>query len=412
MDDVDYMLMVMRMQVGSASGQSLTTEMGFNDSIHAGHVKDTLLGQMHGAEMGQEIGVWVLGRTGVRLRVVSLSPQTKANALLLTTSTEVHIAPKLRSSTFKTPNPHSPNTRLGSHPTRPPLHPRTCSLLLPTSLLGVAAGNIAYTHPEQLARSRDAVHFNRATLHHLGGPLDPSPTHLGKPVIRRSSPVDPRLLHLSASDEKAKNGKGGNERKTVLSSRRAGIPAGHVALLSVPGWKAAEWDLVSHVLATNERESASRAISEMLYIELAWHDGTPVPTLKGLVKHWWGNAAWHRSSVIVFDNVDKLLGVELEHTDTFRVRHLTKLYVALHSAARVTVICGRRKAVHHFTHMLSEIVGVKPPNEGARQDILGYSATGLHNFVTRAIHQAGMRSTTPKDADADVADIRGRICKI
>ncbi|KZP06158.1 hypothetical protein FIBSPDRAFT_876758, partial [Athelia psychrophila] len=37
--------------------------------IHAGHVEDTLLGQMRGAEMGQEIDVWVLGRTRVRFRV-------------------------------------------------------------------------------------------------------------------------------------------------------------------------------------------------------------------------------------------------------------------------------------------------------------------------------------------------------
>ncbi|KZP33999.1 hypothetical protein FIBSPDRAFT_847131 [Athelia psychrophila] len=50
----------------------------------------------------------------------------------------------------------------------------------------------------------------------------------------------------------------------------------------------------------------------MLYIEIARHDNTPVPTLEGLFKHWWGNVAWHSSSVIALDNVDNLLGVELE----------------------------------------------------------------------------------------------------
>ncbi|KZP19202.1 hypothetical protein FIBSPDRAFT_571279 [Athelia psychrophila] len=43
---------------------------------------------MCGADMGQEIDVWVRGRTRVRLRVVSLNPQTKANALLFTTNTQ------------------------------------------------------------------------------------------------------------------------------------------------------------------------------------------------------------------------------------------------------------------------------------------------------------------------------------
>ncbi|KZP06167.1 hypothetical protein FIBSPDRAFT_329734 [Athelia psychrophila] len=33
----------------------------------------------------------------------------------------------------------------------------------------------------------------------------------------------------------------------------------------------------------------------------------------------------------------------------------------------------------------------------------GYSATDLYNLVTRAMHQAAMRSTTPKHVDADAA---------
>lgn len=44
----------------------------FNDSlqeIHASHVESTLLSQVRVAKIGQEIDVWVLGRTRVRLRV-------------------------------------------------------------------------------------------------------------------------------------------------------------------------------------------------------------------------------------------------------------------------------------------------------------------------------------------------------
>lgn len=37
--------------------------------IHASHVESTLLSQVRVAKVGQEIDVWVLGRTRVRLKV-------------------------------------------------------------------------------------------------------------------------------------------------------------------------------------------------------------------------------------------------------------------------------------------------------------------------------------------------------
>ncbi|KZP11730.1 hypothetical protein FIBSPDRAFT_962005 [Athelia psychrophila] len=52
--------------------------------------------------------------------------------------------------------------------------------------------------------------------------------------------------------------------------------------------------------------------ADMLHIDLMRHAETPVPTLK-VFKHCWRKAVWHRPSVIAFDNVDKLLGMELEH---------------------------------------------------------------------------------------------------
>ncbi|KZP06159.1 hypothetical protein FIBSPDRAFT_1053680, partial [Athelia psychrophila] len=51
--------------------------------------------------------------------------------------------------------------------------------------------------------------------------------------------------------------------------------------------------------------------AEILCIQLARHDETLVLMLKGLIKRWWGTRRG-RSSVIAFDNVDELLGVELE----------------------------------------------------------------------------------------------------
>lgn len=53
-------------------------------------------------------------------------------------------------------------------------------------------------------------------------------------------------------------------------------------------------------------------ILDRLYIDLARYTETPVQTLKALFKYWWAVVAWHRPSVLVLDNVDKLMGVELE----------------------------------------------------------------------------------------------------
>ncbi|KZP33977.1 hypothetical protein FIBSPDRAFT_943066 [Athelia psychrophila] len=89
-------------------------------------------------------------------------------------------------------------------------------------------------------------------------------------------------------------------------------------------------------------------------------------------------------------------------------------------------------------HVLSAIVGVKPPNKDPQWDILmhvverrlkeaptespphftflamqteGYSAIDKRGFVTRGMHQAVMRSAMLKVVDADAAatrDIRGQ----
>ncbi|KZV62931.1 AAA-domain-containing protein [Peniophora sp. CONT] len=61
--------------------------------LHAEHVESTLLSQVRVATLGQELDVWVHGATRVRLRATALDPPS-AKALLLTTDTELSIAPK------------------------------------------------------------------------------------------------------------------------------------------------------------------------------------------------------------------------------------------------------------------------------------------------------------------------------
>ena len=62
--------------------------------------------------------------------------------------------------------------------------------------------------------------------------------------------------------------------------------------------------------ATNGLDANGRI--DIFYVDVAKYVDSPVSKVKALLKYWYDKAAWHRPSVIVLDNLDKLMGVELE----------------------------------------------------------------------------------------------------
>lgn len=48
------------------------------------------------------------------------------------------------------------------------------------------------------------------------------------------------------------------------------------------------------------------------YVDVEKYAETPVPTVKNLFNYWFDKAAWHKPSVVVLDNLDKLLSAEVE----------------------------------------------------------------------------------------------------
>lgn len=48
------------------------------------------------------------------------------------------------------------------------------------------------------------------------------------------------------------------------------------------------------------------------YVDVSKHTEGAVRAIKTLFQYWFDNAAWHRPSVIVLDNLDALLAVEVE----------------------------------------------------------------------------------------------------
>lgn len=51
-------------------------------------------------------------------------------------------------------------------------------------------------------------------------------------------------------------------------------------------------------------------------MDLAKYTEAPVSKIKSLLHYWYDKAFFHRPTVVVFDNIDKLMGVEQEASRT------------------------------------------------------------------------------------------------
>ncbi|KAI0631588.1 AAA-domain-containing protein [Trametes polyzona] len=520
--------------------------------LHATHVESTLLSQVRVAVVGQEIDVWVLGRTRVRLNVVSLEPST-GKALLLTTSTEVSIAPKLRGKTKgakggtsvkdtkKTALMNGVNGHGVAAPEKPkaPSPCRTLRLLpkrsLDTAPVQSASSSsdlpLAYVSYKTLARLRSALPPSselrawRATVRRLPPPASPD-KESSSASLPTSQPA-PRLLipngEASSSKTPATVETNTKNEVVVVWSPEVYVPDGHVAL---PGGcdGAEDWDLVrvtflreesgpplpaykaptrpvdfspptsssyglagveeifskctqfcltayaNHAFSTRVRgvpgllvtgrsgagktalvnavaksmQSDPRTLCYTLYVDLSRFSGSPVAKVRSHMKYWLEKAAWHKPSLLVLDNIDKLMGTELEHADSFHTRHITEIFLALYgSSARsaapnasgiVVIAAAESQAALHpllnSSHIFKEVVHLKPPSKDARKEVLahiveehmrssdivqdpaaplnytalatqteGYSVTDLKDLVARAVHRAAIRSSQIDDGD-------------
>jgi peroxin-1 len=120
-----------------------------------------------------------------------------------------------------------------------------------------------------------------------------------------------------------------------------------------------------------------------MYVDASRYTEKPISVVKSLLDYWIHKALWHRPSVIVLDNLDKLVPAELEHADSFRSRHVAELFLALFSSsARFAPINFRgvimiatassTAALHHLinsSHIFSHVVQVKPPNKESRKEV-------------------------------------------
>ena len=142
-----------------------------------------------------------------------------------------------------------------------------------------------------------------------------------------------------------------------------------------------------------------RSLQDTLYVDLAKYTETPVSKVNSLLNYWFDKAVFHRPTVIVFDNMDKLMGIEQEvrgnaflarmllmstqHADSFRQRHITELFLDLFGShtrfaapnAKGIVLFASAESnasIHprlNAAHVFKEVINLKPPNKDARRDV-------------------------------------------
>ncbi|ETW75050.1 AAA family ATPase, CDC48 subfamily [Heterobasidion irregulare TC 32-1] len=507
--------------------------------LHADQVESTLLSQVRVASVGQEIDVWVLGRTRIRLRVVSLDP-SDSKALILTTNTEVSIAPKTR-------RPRLTPVRKATSSSAPPVEivppsnstpsgaskSRTVGLqlrVLPSSLVSVSISQsselqtIACVSSQTLSALRFEGRLNtdiqvfQGDVQRLLPPPDPSegPSNADSSAVAPSAQV----LHPGAA-EAAKNSsqKEKKDQSEVLVCGNESVPQGHVVFVGGTDG-VAEWGLVRSVsrvarlfIAADSDASASASITPVLsstpppihtlagvddlltkcqtfcnhmfslyrakmltglsgllitgrtgagktsiaqatmkalqwdprthaftyYVDLSRYTEKSISAIRSQFQYWLDKAMWHRPTVLVFDNMDKLLSAELEHADSFRTRQLTEIFVSMFSNAThditpnttgilILATAQSQSSLHPLLstkHVFKQTVHLKPPGKDARKQIIsqlvkgrlvtasnlvidealpldfvalsteteGYSATDMQDLVARAVHQAAIRSS-------------------
>ncbi|GAA6006638.1 hypothetical protein JCM10207_005001 [Rhodosporidiobolus poonsookiae] len=178
-------------------------------------------------------------------------------------------------------------------------------------------------------------------------------------------------------------------------------------------------------------EKDPRALTRTIYIDCAKHADERLPALKGRMKDWFNEAAWHAPSLIVLDNLDRMLAAEVEHADSFPPLHLAQTFLslavpALASRPIILIATAQGSAILHpllsASHLLGETVPLRGPDKKARRDIVsslisakltcsialtaatslnpasiaamteGYLPADLRDLVDRAVHQAAIRT--------------------
>ncbi|KAJ3890822.1 P-loop containing nucleoside triphosphate hydrolase protein [Lentinula edodes] len=242
----------------SVATEPLTSDDWEIIEIHASHVESTLLSQVRVAKVGQEINVWVLGRTRVRLKIgtfivpfLSLAPQAKNDALLLSTNTEVSISPKLHAN--RRAHAKEPTVNGTADAVVPKSIPQPFQILrvLPNHVLSkpltTYSGSevIGYVSSSTLAQllpaSRNVAKqhtYYKVSVKRLEPPVNPVSTLQTPETVPETKVLNP--------SEKTHNVENSDNAERSYVGGRVELIGGHIVFPSLPAG-IEHWDLIKFV---------------------------------------------------------------------------------------------------------------------------------------------------------------------
>ncbi|KAF8608223.1 AAA-domain-containing protein [Ceratobasidium sp. AG-I] len=229
--------------------------------------------------------------------------------------------------------------------------------------------------------------------------------------------------------------------RTFMQSEAFGSAGGaHLSGLLLCGAPGSGRTSVARSVA-KKLEADPRIYACVVYVDLAQMADEHTSVLRAKFKTWRAVAAWRQPSVLILDNLDKVVSAEVEHTDSARARHLAEHFLDVFFSSPADGVallasCQSPSALHPLlgsSHVFAHKVQLRAPDKAARRDILsrivkrrfatsdlgsdpekalnyvalatdteGYSATDLKDLVGRAIHAAAVRSASTDSGTSPV----------
>ncbi|KAK4055252.1 Peroxisome biosynthesis protein pex1 [Microbotryomycetes sp. JL201] len=164
-----------------------------------------------------------------------------------------------------------------------------------------------------------------------------------------------------------------------------------------------------------ELEQDPQAMTRSIYIDCSKFSDERHGTLRGKMKDWFDEACWHAPSLLILDNIDRMLSAELEHADSFPALHLTHTFLSLATQALVSrpvvlLMTAQSSTSFHrllaTSHIVGETISLRGPTKAARRDAL---ELGYEDFISA---QAGfvplsLRDVKLQKSETQWADIGG-----
>ncbi|KZO93941.1 AAA-domain-containing protein [Calocera viscosa TUFC12733] len=218
--------------------------------LHAEFVETNFLSQVRVAPVGQEVDVWVLGRTRIRFRIESITP--KHTVALLANDTEVSIAPKSRSKATSAPAP-TPVPKL-VEPVKPMSVTKQIMRVLPRDLVDLTDGPlpsdpcayVSYDAFEDLTGGdvSSPEGTRGKTFYAIARRLKAPTSRKASSSARSQLSDQTRVLNTSrVSDPVDVHDEMSFEETKVLLVRDAAVPDRHVVMMGDTLVK--DWDIVS-----------------------------------------------------------------------------------------------------------------------------------------------------------------------